>query len=198
MKSYHHNHLKKALEQLPEYEPGQEVWDNISYLLSKKGASLQFQKLPVYEAPESIWNNISTKLDQARPRLISIRKLYWYAAITAGVILGGFVISNQLSDSSSETISFSTEAINDITNASDWANDEAAFSLLDEFCNKIAFECNSPEFISLKTELDELNTAHSELKAVLTAFNEDPDLLEQLTLIERQRTDLLKTLFAKI
>ncbi|MEM7101779.1 MAG: hypothetical protein AAF502_01535 [Bacteroidota bacterium] len=198
MKFEQQNKLKEALDRLPVYKPGHEVWDNISSQLGYAPKSWLAKTLPVYKAPESIWKAISTQLDQAKPTTPVIKKIYRYAAVLAGALVASFFLFQQFSDTRKEVVSFSVESFNKMIGSNNWEDDESAFAMLDEYCENKSYSCTTEEFVSLKAELDELNSAHSELKAVLTAYNEDPILLEQLTLIERQRTDLLKTLFAKI
>ncbi len=70
--------------------------------------------------------------------------------------------------------------------------EDEAFQLLEEICRQPAPVCKDPEFIALKAELDELTSAKSELREAMGLYETDTELNEQLTRIERERSELLR------
>jgi hypothetical protein len=80
----------------------------------------------------------------------------------------------------------------------DWDEDEDAFDMVLAFCKTENIVCELPEFVTLKSELEELNNAREELKQALDHYGADAELVAQLTRIEHDRSDVLKKLIAKI
>lgn len=72
------------------------------------------------------------------------------------------------------------------------------FSIVETLCREALPVCEEPRFKQLKTELDELNHAHTELKNALGNFADDPEMVSQLIDIEKARNQILQELVAMI
>jgi hypothetical protein len=69
-----------------------------------------------------------------------------------------------------------------------------AFELVQNLCREQMPVCEIPEFKSLKTELDELTLAQTELREALGQYADDPQLVSQMVQIERERAAILQKL----
>ena len=198
--------LKKAIDQLPLYEPDEQLWLEIEDGLDEIELDQKLQKtipnLVQHNPPEMVWENIEAVLEQeiiAKKEAVKIRPLRKWLALAASVVLllglGWWMQNNN-----KVTITYSEEQIeNTLPMLSfDGDDDEAAFAMIDEICKAGMLICHDVDFLNLKTELDELTTARNELKEAMGEFNTDKFLIAQLTEIELERSDVLKKIIAKI
>lgn len=73
-----------------------------------------------------------------------------------------------------------------------------AFELVQNLCREQMPVCEIPEFKTLKTELDELTIAQTELREALGQYADDPQLVSQMVQIERERAAILQKLIQLI
>jgi hypothetical protein len=217
MEELNKNTLKKALAQLPNYEPAETVWSAIDMQLT-------INALQQYNPPSFIWDNLEKQLDdelkiknlrlneplvdnvsetlkvsetyalpikkQGLLRQLSVQKWAMAAAI-AGMI---FTIFSVLKRGNTEGVDFkySTEVVDNQLIKNDWNDSEADFKMVEDFCQQQITACETPVFKTLKHELDELNAAREDIKNALGDFNSNADLMLQLKDIEQQRATVLK------
>ena len=73
--------LRKAIGQLPEYEPDAQLWDHISQQLeatvpARESSPLPLSQLPEYSPPTEVWNQLSKSLEEdSRLRRKGARRL---------------------------------------------------------------------------------------------------------------------------
>jgi hypothetical protein len=197
MNELNHIVLKNTLKNLPTYEPDESVWEALE-------SRLPLTTLSAYEPPTEIWESIENQLindekQVKKPFQLRGVRLWKYAAIAASLTLvftaSWYLFLNKKEDSK---IVISTETIDNQLVKNDWDDADKDFEIVQEFCKTALPQCEEPEFKSLKTELDELNTARNELKNALSAYNSDPDLVAQLALLENERSEVLKKMIDKM
>jgi len=196
--------LQEAIQNLPQYEPEALVWLAIDAELDvfEKENKLQnvIEELPVYSPSDSIWENIDAELeaDKAKSgRVVWLKRISSAAAVIAFLLIGNFIFI-QNNGQENVTISFSQEVVEEDFLKKDWNDDDDAFEMVIAFCKTENIVCELPEFIGLKSELEELNEAREELKEALEHYGSDAELIAQLTRLEHDRSDVLKQMIAKI
>jgi hypothetical protein len=196
--------LQKAIQELPQYEPEALVWLAIDGELEviEKEDNLQnaINELPTYNPSDSLWENIDAELEadiKKAGRVVWLKRISSVAAVIVFLIVGNFIF-NQNNSQENITISYSQEVVEDDFLKQDWDEDDDAFEMVMAYCKTENIVCELPEFIVLKTELEDLNNAREELKNALDHYGTDAELIAQLTRIEHDRSDVLKQMIAKI
>ncbi|MEL6652746.1 MAG: hypothetical protein AAFQ87_18245 [Bacteroidota bacterium] len=88
MKEQNRDQLKAAIEQLPTYEAGPDIWDRLETALDdeqqEQDNELKLQVstalLPTYEAPQSVWRKLERQLGGRKRSL-------WLSRIAASVLV---------------------------------------------------------------------------------------------------------------
>lgn len=213
MKELNRHILKAGLQQLPEYAPPPAIWDALEENLDADAAQAAgVKRLPQYEPPPEIWTQIEAQLATAtapgggqrlsgalrRPGLFQPG---WYAVAAAIALLlaawwwwqpangsvdtkGAVVVTQEVADE--QLLQMNAEP------------EDEAFQLIRNLCRAQMPVCEQAEFKILKTELDELTEAKSELRRALGSFGDDPELHTQLARIERERSEVLRQMIAMI
>jgi hypothetical protein len=201
--------LRNALQGLKQYEPSTMVWQNIDSVLQNidnEDIKLKnaLKTLPQHEPPAVIWMKIMQELPVRRTailRVISDTRLAAAAAMIGLILtLGVLYYANQPAKDSIE-LAYTKEVVDDEilkNNTTINAEDEQAFAMVEDICQQQSFICEQPEVKTLKNELDELNSACSELKEAIGQYGTDATLLQQLSSIEQERTEVLKKIIAII
>ncbi len=196
--------LQEAIQKLPQYEPEALIWISIEaeleVLEKENGLQIAINELPVYNPSDSIWENIEEELandDRKSGRLIWLKRISAVAAAVVFLIIGNFVFK-QNTGQEKVTISYSQETVDEVLIKQDWDEDDDAFEMVLAFCETDHIVCELPEFVVLKSELEDLNNAREELKEALDHYGVDAELVAQLTRIELDRSDILKKMIAKI
>jgi hypothetical protein len=196
--------LREAIQNLPRHEPEALVWLTIDAELDvfEKENDLQntINELPVYSPSPSLWENIEGELDidmKSTRRVVWLKRISAVAATIAFLMIGNFMLNH---DSTQEkvTVFYSQETVETDFLKQDWDEDDDAFQMVLAFCETKNIVCELPEFIVLKSELEELNDAREELKKALDNYGTDANLVAQLIRIEHDRSDVLKKMIAKI
>lgn len=191
--------LRKALSQLPEYTPPDQMWEGIADgLESKEELSLQ-DRLPAYSPPPMVWNQINQALEadnQHKPALI--RRLGPVLRIAAAVVitgaLGAFLLMRE--PAPKVALTYSQEAITPIAINVDWQQEEPQFEAI---LQQLQQHSANPKLNEMRLELEELNSAKKEVTTILTAYGgKDPALINQLGEIERERSALYRELIKLI
>lgn len=206
MKETNKHILIEAINNLPQYEPKASLWDAIDQQLTveekEAGLKQSLQELPVYNPPAMVWDTIESKLNEAEKpvaRVFNIRRWASVAAVFAMVTIGTLLFYNTTNENGEYVaVTYSEEPAAAAFLTVDWEADEDAFAMVTEFCKTDQPICRQPDFKILTEELDELNAARNELKEAMDNFGNDPDLIAQLTVIEHERSDLLKQIIKRI
>lgn len=193
MKERNADKLRDALNRLPDYDAPGGAWEQISAGLQPALAN----KLPTYQPAAGVWNAISRELEAAEParqavpvaiqRRLPLRKLAGIAAAMALLVTIGLGLRSGYTSTPTVTLAYSQEPA-PAQSLIDWEEDEASFA------NALAeIEArNEPELNALGEELVELTEAKEEVKAMLVAYGDDPQVIRQLAEIERDRSDIYR------
>lgn len=201
MKELNKENLKSALRKLPEYDAPDSVWSHIN-------ARLPLAELPTYDAPEFVWTQIESQLSDAtqnakpKPQTLKILrggKAYKFAvaASVALLVTVGFWFF-KINNTHRNNIRITTEVVDNQLLKHDFSGDDETFAMVEEFCKTSLPVCEQSDFKNLKAELDELNTAHTRLKNAIGDYAANPDLIDEITKIDNERTTVLRQLVEKI
>ena len=192
MKERNYDRLREALDRLPTYSPPLDNWAKLAEQLSPPLR----ERLPTYAPPPAVWNAVSKGLDEA-PRRGTVRQLLTrrWTAIAAAVALllgvGAFLL--RYDDGPQVTYAYTQEA-SPTPVVADWDEDEGSFTR----ARREVTERNEPRLNNLGHELDELTEAREEVKAMLTAYGDDPGMVRQLAEIERERDDVYRRILIEL
>ena len=200
MNELNKDNLKSALSRLPQYEPPDSVWQGIN-------TRLPLAQLPTHDAPDFVWNNIETQLSTPQNQNPTLKILnilrggnFYKIAVAASIsllmIIGFWFYKMKSIDSAAVIISI--EVVDNQLLKQDFDSDSESFAMVEEFCKTALPVCEQPDFKNLKSELDELNAAHERLKNAIGDYAANPDLIDELTKIENERSTILRQLVEKI
>jgi hypothetical protein len=195
--------LQLTVGEMNVYNPPISIWDSLEKQLEldknavyTEGSSLEIgdnvsETFKVSET-SALTETSSLKVVKKKGvlRYLSFQKLAIAAAMT-GLI---FTVFNLLKPNYTEgsSLKYSTEVVDNqlLKNTSDDA--EADYQMVENFCQQQIAACETPAFKTLKSELDELNSARETIKNAIGNYNSDADLMIQLKDIEQQRATILR------
>ena len=180
------------MDKLPEYEPSDEIWNNIEAKLGEDGLRQGIQHLPQYEPKSETWEQIEAELT---PKIVPLFSWRWTAAAASVVLVIGLSWFYQ---STNQPITYSQEVVNKQLLLQDSDNSDADYAMIVAYCKQQTYVCENPEFAVLKTELTDLQQASLDLKTAIGKYNTEPALIAQLTEIEQQKSEILRKMTAKI
>lgn len=196
--------LEEAIQTLPEYEPSTSLWDNIEHELTKAESEESLQKaikaLPEYEPIDTVWDTIEVELNKDKKASAKIIAFPTWKRFAAAAAMIGFILTASwlYFNSNNTNYIYTQEMVDESTLEVEWEADEQDFQAILAVCLERKYVCEQPAFLNLKSELQELNEAKEELKTVLENYGKDPKLIQQLTKIEHQRSDVLKKMVVLI
>ncbi len=190
-------HLKKAIKQLPDYQPNDTVWSNII-------ATMEFEtfleknvaQLPQYEPSITVWENIAAQLPIKNRKTISWR---WQLSIAAtfAVLLIALVGIYQ-KQQPKFTLQNSTEAHLPTLLAADWEEEAVSYALVEDLCRQYPFFCEQEIVQILKTEITALSAAKLEIEQAMAQYGKQAVFIHQMKKIEQSRATALKQLVAML
>jgi hypothetical protein len=205
MKETNKHLLIEALNNLPQYQPKDSIWDAIDFELSKAQGNEKLKEsvsnLPAYTPPANVWETIENQLDKEgvpKVKVYYLRRIAAAAAVFVTISLSVWILKGTTTNEAIVSVSYSEEKVAASFLNIDWEEDEDAFSMVAEFCKTENIICKQPDFKIMTEELEELNAAKQELKLAMANYGSDPELIAQLTLIEHERSDLLKKIIKRI
>jgi hypothetical protein len=204
-----HN-LRRALGALPTHEPDPDTWAHLAARLAADAALARaLPTLPAHEPDEEVWAAITARLDTVAPaqapippavgrRLWIARPMRQVLALAASLLLvlgvwwqlrsvaPGPVVAH-------ETVTFGEEAGPLVLPA--MAGDPLevqGLSFIEARCSTQPTVCQSGEFRTLRTQLQELETQEAQLRQAARRFGASPELLR-----EQARLVTLKAAFTR-
>ncbi len=204
--SFNHNILKKAVTQLPSYEPPPEVWSGIDDELNlQKG----IKQLPNHQPADLVWQVIEANLTKSTSRTYSDsyrkggtrQRFFWIKRLSIAaslLFLIGISWWGIRNIAPQNQLSYSQETIDVQLLIEDWEEDSEALAQIEAICQIKNYACMAIEFQALEQELKELNEAKLDLKQAIDAFGKDTQLIAKLSKVELERTTVLKKMIANI
>ncbi len=201
--------LSSALRQMPEYTPGDSLWERIAQELEQeRHASTLSQAvaaLPQREPSAALWDNIRTQLEKEQSFTKNDKPYFNLRALAAAILLPLAVAlwffyprHQRKSDALHFTYHQSTEEVSNQLLQTSWNEDSEAFAEIEALLQQLPPEYISEEIAQLHKELEELNLAKAELQEAIGNFNTSPQFVAQLKKIELERTQIAKQLLRKI
>lgn len=207
MEEHNKKTLIEALSSLPEYEPSEELWNNIESEIGGPDGDIVppqlLQSLPQYEPPEAVWAGILKNLEAGKPQAIVVmfgwrRALAVAASLALLLVVFWQINRSTATEPQAVAMNYSEENVDPMLLVRDWDEDEDAFTEFLSLCEAKKTVCEQPEFKQLQGELEELTAAKDELKTAIGEFSTDADLVLQIKEIELERTDVLKKMLAML
>lgn len=192
--------LHEAIDSTVGYIPPDSIWGNIESGLEKiESESILkdgIKQLEGYNPPDTVWDNIEKELPSKDGHVVKMS--FWKKAMAVAAVGLLFWMSMPYFSNTEgvEMIAYSQETIELGVEKMNWDEDEADFAMVSELCETGNIACLLPEFKALKAEMDDLNAAKNMLKAEISDFETDDDLLAKLTRIEIERGDVLKQMIS--
>lgn len=191
--------LQKALAKMPEYAPQPELWGRIERELQHKEA---LRKLPEYAPPPDVWEGIQAALENKPRAKARILALNWRSMAAAAVVAGlSFGLAWWWFNADAPervAMSYAQEQGALLETPQTDPEDEAAFEEIPRQFAAIYEGQNTPLAQELQSSLEELNGAVADIRDVLDQYGADPELVQELTVVERERTDVLKQMAAML
>jgi hypothetical protein len=203
--------LRRAIESLPPHEPDPAAWSRIEAQLAADSALAQaIPALPAHEPDDDLWAAVAARLDAAKPvaapaaaagppavvRPLWPARLVRRAVSVAASLLLLLGVWWQVRPTTPapmvarETVSFSEEdgALPLPAPAAD-PLERQGLSFIEAHCSSQPAVCQSGEFRTLRTQLQELETEEARLRQDARRFGASPELLrEQARLINLKAT----------
>lgn len=193
------NILQDALLRLSGHDAPEMVWPKLQADLQLQAViDANIPMLPEHQPPDWIWDNLDVQISTAKPgpKKPVFARMWpiWAAAASICVLFCAVWFLKPAGTEGGEEMSirFSEEKVDNVLLAVVREPEDEAFQLLEAICRQPAPVCKDPEFIQLKAELDELTSAKSELRKAMGLYEAAAELNEQLTRIERERSELLR------
>lgn len=186
--------LKNAIQELPTYQPSEQLWQRIESNLEWKDA---LDTLPTYQPKSDLWERIEQDLPAAKTVQMRVRRWSMAAAAIAAILVTTFWWQTQSNQATIE-MQYASASYDSSLFVDDWNEDEDAFMTMEELCKKHPFLCKNQQFQLLKDELVELENAKSDITLAMKKYGKQARLINQIKSIEQDRSDVLKAMVAMI
>lgn len=197
MEEKNYDKLRRALDQLPEYNAPDGLWDGVDLGLNKEPEpSALSKKMPGYSPPTTVWNELNSSLDADRKQKTRLRTIYrWSARAAAAIVIfaAGFLAANYNAGPKVSYV-YTQEANPNASFTSDWDDAESSF---DDLMARLA-NIDEPELNALRLELEELTAAKKEVEEMLEAYGQDAGIIRKLADIESERSRVYRLARAEI
>jgi len=200
MKELNKKILDNAIRNLPDYEPKAGLWEQLQNEMQQPPVDpLQeaINQLPSYEPSTGLWDKIEQQLHPT-PQVAFVSKRWLSIAASLMLLVSAFWFLNSNEVQDEAVITYSTEKVDNFLLIKDWDDDEDVFTMINEVCDLNKLACANPEIKVLKEELEELNSARLMLKTAIGEYGTNPDLVQELTDIEMERTSITKEILERI
>ena len=220
--------LTKALAQLPEYTPQEQVWIGIVTELADapqhETLADALESLPKYSPEDGLWNQIERSLPDPQARNIRTRLHEYQPPASVWEAIEQRLPEQQRHADKPRRrriviaaaaavlllcigfFFFSPLSKEQLQYAIEWVDEdqqwqdenEDAFALISVMCADRPPICGEPEFQSLQKELDFLSAALAEIKNNLSPYDDNTLLINALTEIELERNAVAKQMIARL
>ncbi len=211
-----------TLSKLPDYNPEDKIWEDITTRLEIKEALKRIEKseqiellntlnepieynliikdelthLQSFDPPGDIWKSIEETLQarEFRPKKKIKRVWISWSISAAAAIVTGLLIVNVVFQNK-RNVSYS-EVWQKTIDISQWNNDQVIDKTIALLCSENPSSCEKPEFRKLEKELESLNLSKQAILDQLNKYDENKDLEITLTKIELSQTDIVHQMIA--
>lgn len=182
--------LKQKIKSLQAIKHRSDLWNKVqSELDFDEGLNTLIQELPKYYHNPTLWGDIQTKSKQKVKQI----RLYYLSGIAASIIL--FISIFQYPSRKTEySKKYSIEVYDDTEQLIKKSNTDDVNTILQQFCNYSNINCNSPDFMRIKSELTILENEIQKLNQVILNFGESDELIQCLIRMENQKSDFIDEL----
>jgi hypothetical protein len=202
--------LRRAIDQMPEYQPPGELWHDLEELLDfEQKLEAPLQEMPLLTPPATVWTSLAERIEQApelKPRSRTHPAWKWLTgALLLAFFIGWLMLQPNpeptpppaaVPEQPTQPLAHRTEVVDDDLIMVSRRADDPSYNIVETLCQEALPVCEEPQFKQLKAELDDLTHAHSELKNALGDFADDPEMIAQLIEIEHIRYQILQQLIA--
>ena len=182
---YNINNLREALAKLPSSGPSDQIWLEIDRKLSEGPLQNALKELPVFEPDEHIWEAIEGKV----PNRSRLSMVWWYAA--AVMLVGGITGLWALRRNTAPMVAYSQEIVDERLQAKKDQETDQQYEKLKAYCEAETMVCNDKNFKRLQQEYEKLQTATQQLQQAMGAYNTEPELIRQFSLVEQEKAEVL-------
>ncbi len=182
---YNINNLREALAKLPSSGPSDQIWLEIDRKLSEGPLQNALKELPVFEPDEHIWEAIEGKV----PNRSRLSMVWWYAA--AVMLVGGITGLWALRRNTAPMVAYSQEIVDERLQAKKDQETDQQYEKLKAYCEAETMVCNDKKFKRLQQEYEKLQTATQQLQQAMGAYNTEPELIRQFSLVEQEKAEVL-------
>jgi exonuclease VII large subunit len=182
---YNINNLREALAKLPSSGPSDQIWLEIDRKLSEVPLQNALRELPVFEPDEHIWEAIENKV----PNRSRTNMTWWYAA--AVILVGGITGLWTSKRSTAPVVAYSQEIVDERLQAKKDQETDQQYEKLMAYCEAETMVCNDKNFKRLQQEYEKLQTATQQLQQAMGAYNTEPELIRQFSLVEQEKAEVL-------
>ncbi len=186
--------IKEKFGKMSSFEPKTDIWSGIDQQLS---IDKQYKRLPSFEPNDQVWQQIEKTLENKprkdKPRIINFNPKSFLVAASF-LLLCGIYGAIKWNLQSQRNISITTEIV---FNKIEFNDSDEDFDIK-ELCKEVKYVCESSTFKLLELELKELDDARSEIRYILTEYEDDKVLISKLNDIEIQRSSIMRKMIAMI
>lgn len=206
MKELNKKTLIKAISDLPQYEAPGFIWEQIEQVLVSEeqdtAIATVIPQLPSYLPPESVWAGIDAALNETpNLRQNNLRIIPWKRIAIAASLIGialWFSWQQFFPNQEKFALVYSEEQVSQFEYALDLEEDEASFTaMLSNFETSIVAKQHE-DYNILLDEYQELKIAKGELVQLMENYGTDPDIIQQISEIEHERSRVIKKMAALI
>jgi hypothetical protein len=188
--------LESALQNLPVHTPKASVWNQISEQLPEAGLEKQ---LPQYAPPDFVWDKIEDELKKETEKQPVIRRRLYFQLASAAAILLVVASFFFMRSGASEPLMYTVEWIDESgADMLQELEDDDAFAVIETICADQPPACKEPEFQMLQAELDFLSNSLLEIKANMNVYDDNSQLIAEITEIELERNEVAKQMIDRL
>jgi hypothetical protein len=179
------NNLKKALTEMRQYEPDDNLWASLDEKLNEQRLHQALKQLPDHEPDAALWELISKK----SPRPMQSAFMWWCAASVL-FIAGMLGIWNSLGKNK-PAVAYSEEKADPRLLIGSEQVTDVQYQKLKAYCETETIVCNSLNYRNLQQEYEKLSSAATQLEQAIGEFNTEPELIRQFNDVEQKKARVL-------
>jgi hypothetical protein len=195
----HKENLKKAIHQLPEFEPREGLWNRVAEELDfEQKVKPLIASLPEHE-PTISFDQITERLDDGK-KIYRLGFMKYAAAIAASLFIAYFSWNQfRKGIAAPEKIEYSQETVlpTDTLNNTD-KYEQKAMEYIEESCNSQPAKCAMKDINVLKTELQYLYNQNQLLQEEGVKYGNDANMVKDQIKLENMKSKVIKELIQKL